>query len=165
MRKRQKMRREGERRDVFERYIGEIAKALNAITGEDARKIYDALLQQARTKTAVADQELDEDGKVVADDDDSFDDDGVIVVSSAIAPIEKEAPLAAPVFLEAKSKSTKPVDTKRDAKAVAPSTPKLPPSKRSAPAIITKKDLAARASEAKPTEKKPRFDDNDPRLF
>jgi DNA topoisomerase VI subunit B len=168
LRKRQKMRREGERRDVFERYIGEIAKALNAITGEDARKIYDALLQQARTKTAVADQELDEDGKVVADDDDSFDDDGVIVVSSAIAPIEKEAPLAAPVFLEAKSKSTKPVDMKRDAKAVAPS-------KRSAPAIITKKDLAARASEAKPTAKKPtekkptekklRFDDNDPRLF
>jgi hypothetical protein len=72
------------------------------------------------------------------------------------------------VFLEAKSKSTKPVDMKRDAKAVAPS-------KRSAPAIITKKDLAARASEAKPTAKKPtdkkptekklRFDDNDPRLF
>ena len=54
LRKRQKMRRESERRDVFERYIGEISKALNAITGEDTRRLYDALLEQARKKTAVA---------------------------------------------------------------------------------------------------------------
>jgi hypothetical protein len=81
LRKRQKMRREGERRDVFERYIGEIAKALNAITGEDAREALRRAAragaqEDARSPTSM----LDEDGKVVKDEDDDFDEDGVIVV-------------------------------------------------------------------------------------
>ncbi|MDZ4753909.1 MAG: DNA topoisomerase VI subunit B [Phycisphaerae bacterium] len=84
LRKRQKMRREGERRDVFEKYIGEISKAVHAINGTDAKKLYDVLLAQARERTAVADQLLDEDGKVVRND--PIDDDGVIVVESAAAP-------------------------------------------------------------------------------
>jgi hypothetical protein len=42
LRKRAKMKREGERRDVFQKYIGEIAKAINAINGADAKKLYDA---------------------------------------------------------------------------------------------------------------------------
>ncbi len=83
LRKRQKMRREGERRDVFERYIGEIAQAIHALNGSDTKKLYDVLLAQARVRTAVADQMLDEDGKVVRSD--PIDDEGVIVVTSAIA--------------------------------------------------------------------------------
>jgi DNA topoisomerase-6 subunit B len=89
LRKRQKMRREGERRDVFERYIGEIAKAVNAINGTDAKTLYDALLAQARRRTAIADLELDEDGKAIKHEDPA-DQDGVIIVpvpgSAAIAP-------------------------------------------------------------------------------
>jgi DNA topoisomerase-6 subunit B len=92
LRKRQRMRREGERRDVFERYIGEIAKAINDITGEDAKKVYDALLKQAKARTAVADQVLDEDGKVMRDDPAEVE--GVIVVPEAIAPVAG-APAAA----------------------------------------------------------------------
>ncbi len=80
LRKRQKMRREGERRDVFERYIGEIAKAINAINGADAKKLYDKLLEQARERTAVADQQLDEDGKVVREEEPDID--GVIIVGA-----------------------------------------------------------------------------------
>ncbi len=38
------MKRQGERRDVFERHIGEISKAVNAINGTDAKRLYDALL-------------------------------------------------------------------------------------------------------------------------
>ncbi len=95
LRKRLRMRRESERRDVFERYIGEIAKALNAITGVEARKVYDALLEQARARTAVADQELDEDGKVVRDE--APDDDGVVIVPEAIAPAPGVAAASAPV--------------------------------------------------------------------
>jgi len=109
LRKRQRMRREGERRDVFERYIGEISKAVHAIAGTDARKLYDALLTQARERTAVADQVLDEDGKVVKDE--PMDEDGVIVVPSAIAPIEGLAPAtpeAPPEAKPARSKSAKP---------------------------------------------------------
>ena len=48
LRKRQKMQREAARRDVFERYIGEISKAVNAINGTDAKKLYDALLKEAQ---------------------------------------------------------------------------------------------------------------------
>lgn len=84
LRKRLKMRRESERRDIFERYIGEISQAVNAINGTDAKKLYDALLNQARKRTAIADMQLDEDGKVLKDEDPA-DQDGVIVVESAKA--------------------------------------------------------------------------------
>lgn len=80
LRKRAKMKREGERRDVFQKYIGEIAKACNAITGADAKKLYDALLAQARSKTAIADVELDDEGKAMKDD--PSDQDGVIIVDA-----------------------------------------------------------------------------------
>ena len=65
LRKRLKMRREGERRDVFQKYIGEIAKAVSAINGADPAKLFDALLAQARERTAVADIELDDEGRAV----------------------------------------------------------------------------------------------------
>ncbi|MCC6322321.1 MAG: DNA topoisomerase VI subunit B [Phycisphaerales bacterium] len=79
MRKRLKMRREAERRDVFERYIGEISKAVNAINGTDTRKLFDALLAQAKKRTAIADLRLDEDGKKVKEEDPA-DQEGVIIV-------------------------------------------------------------------------------------
>jgi DNA topoisomerase-6 subunit B len=162
LRKRQKMRREGERRDVFERYIGEIAKALNAITGEDAKRIYDALLEQARRKTAVADQQLDEDGKVVKEDEDDDFGEGVIVVESAIAPVETAAPIAPPVFDAPKSKGAK---ESRPAKPEKPAKAEKPAAK-GAPAIVTKKDLSSRAeTEPKPAPKKKPFNEDDPRLF
>ena len=175
LRKRQKMRRESERRDVFERYIGEIAKSLNAITNEDAKRLYDALLEQARKKTAVADQHLDEDGKVVREEEDDFDDDGVILVPTAIAPIEQSAPIA-PISFE-------PVESKSSAAKKPPSSKSAPKTTekqaaKAAPAIVTKKDLSARSEEkssgtSKPatssksagsTANKP-FEDDDPRLF
>ncbi len=82
LRKRAKMRRESERRDVFERYIGEISQAINALTGVETKKLYDALLAQARKRTAIADLQLDEDGKAVKDEDPA-DSEGVIIVESA----------------------------------------------------------------------------------
>ncbi|MCC6426353.1 MAG: DNA topoisomerase VI subunit B [Phycisphaerales bacterium] len=81
LKKRAKMRRESERRDVFQKYIGEIAKAASAITGVDGKKFYEALLAQAKEKTAIADLQLDEDGKAIRDgDEDPADQDGVIIV-------------------------------------------------------------------------------------
>jgi len=163
LRKRQKMRREGERRDVFARYIGEIAKALNAITGEDARKLYEALLEQARQKTAVADQELDEDGKVKKQAEEPLDDDGVIIVASAIAPIEEAAPTA-------------PIDFDEPSKAMPAARgkggePDPKHAKRSKTAIRTKKDLASERPSGKSATKDTGktaakgFTDDDPRLF
>jgi len=93
LRKRQKMQRETARRDVFERYIGEIAKAINAINGTDAKKLYDALLAEARKRTAIADAELDEEGKTVKKDENEElkNDEGVIMVESRAAHLAQAA--------------------------------------------------------------------------
>ena len=96
LRKRAKMKREGERRDVFQKYIGEIAKAVSAINNVDTKKLYEALLDQARKKTAIADLELDEDGKAVKEEDPA-DQEGVIVVASESTmpvPADSDAPPA-----------------------------------------------------------------------
>ncbi len=91
LRKRAKMKREGQRRDVFERYIGEIAKAAHEITGEDAKKIYDVLLAQAKKRTAIADQQLDDEGKRVKDD--PADLEGVLVIEPTPGD-DPDAPVA-----------------------------------------------------------------------
>jgi DNA topoisomerase-6 subunit B len=89
LRKRQKMQREAARRDVFERYIGEISKAVNAINGTDAKKLYDALLKEARKRTAIADAQLDEEGKTIKRGEDEVEalkkDEGVVLVESRAA--------------------------------------------------------------------------------
>ncbi len=94
LRKRQKMNREAARRDVFERYIGEIAKAINAINGTDTKELYDALLAEARKRTAIADAELDEEGRVLKKKDEHEDlkaDETVVLVESRAAHLNGSA--------------------------------------------------------------------------
>ncbi len=89
VRRRQRMKRESEKRDVFERYIGEIAKSCEALTGTQAAQVYDALLKQAKRRTEIADAVLDEDGKIIAFADGNGrldDDDGVIIVDPSGEP-------------------------------------------------------------------------------
>jgi DNA topoisomerase VI subunit B len=83
LRKRARMKREGERRDIFERYIGEIAQAVSAVNGTDAKALYEALQKQAKRRTALADQQLDDQGRKVAEEDPA-DQEGVIVVPDAL---------------------------------------------------------------------------------
>lgn len=88
LRRRKRMRREAERRNIFERYIGEIAQACEAITGAEAEAVYEALLKQAQRRTAEADQVLDDEGNVVDDGGRLKNDDDVVIVEerqSAIA--------------------------------------------------------------------------------
>jgi DNA topoisomerase-6 subunit B len=80
LRKRQAMARQAERRDVFERYIGEIATAVHSITGDNAKALYEALLKQARKRTAMADAQLDEEGRTIKAEEELKNDDGVILV-------------------------------------------------------------------------------------
>ncbi len=82
LRKRQAMARQAERRDVFERYIGEIAKAVNSINGEDTKKLYEVLLAQAKKRTAIADAKLDEEGKVIKAEEELKNDDSVVMVEA-----------------------------------------------------------------------------------
>ena len=81
------------RRDVFERYIGEIAKSINAINGTDTKKLYEALLKEAKKRTAIADAKLDEEGKMLKKDEteDLKKDEGVVMVESRAAHLGQEA--------------------------------------------------------------------------
>lgn len=119
LRKRQKMRREAERRDVFERYIGEVTKAISAITGDDPKKLYDALLSQAKERTAVADLRLDEEGKAIKEMAEAADEDGVIIVESAMPKLD--APRRAD---EAEDEQAPPPKRSRQPRAAA--KPKAP---------------------------------------
>ena len=103
IRRRQRMKRDAQKRDVFERYIGEIAKACNHLTGTDTKTLYDALLKQARRRTEIADAQLDDEGKFIKDDhgrlakaDDIIivDDDGVVQIQPADDSITEAKPRA-----------------------------------------------------------------------
>jgi len=112
LRKRQKMQRQAARRDVFERYIGEISQSIEAINGADAKKLYNKLLEEARKRTAIADAQLDEEGKTIkADETEELkNDDGVVMVESRVANLpgeEKvEEPKDSPIPRKSKKKST-----------------------------------------------------------
>lgn len=78
--RRKKMAREGERRSAFLRYIGEISKVCASITGGRPEPLYEALMKQARGKTADVDLVLDDEGKVVDDGGRLAKDDDVVIV-------------------------------------------------------------------------------------
>ena len=64
--RRKRVRQEGERREIFLRYLGEVAHAVATIKdyGDRPRKhLYGRLVDVAKRKTAVADTQLKDDGK------------------------------------------------------------------------------------------------------
>lgn len=69
LRRRLRVRHEGERRNLFLRYIGEVATAVSRVNGADRKKLYDQLLEVAKKCTAEADVELDERGKPLEEED------------------------------------------------------------------------------------------------
>jgi len=86
LRRRKRMKRESERRSIFERYIGEISKGCEAITGADAREIFEALMKQAENKTAEADQILDDEGRIVDDNGHLGKDEDVVIIDDRRDP-------------------------------------------------------------------------------
>jgi DNA topoisomerase-6 subunit B len=68
LRRRRKVKHEGERRSIFLRYLREVATATSAINQTDGDKLYEQLLAVARKKTAEADVELDDRGRAIAED-------------------------------------------------------------------------------------------------
>ena len=63
--RRRRMKHEGERRNIFLRYLGEVATAVNRVNGTDRQKLYDQLLLLANKKTAEADVKLDDRGRPI----------------------------------------------------------------------------------------------------
>jgi DNA topoisomerase-6 subunit B len=142
LRKRARMKREGQRRDVFQKYIGEIARAAGALTGTDPKRLYDALLEQARARTAAADLELDEEGREIRDE--SPDNaDGVLIVEADPATPPSPPPAEPPATTPPRAGSKTPGTggkrkTRASAKKKNPEpgskAPPLPPTSTPAPA-------------------------------
>ncbi len=65
LRRRLKVKQEGERRNIFLRYLGEVATAVSDINNADRKKLYEQLLLVAKKKTATADAKFNERGEFV----------------------------------------------------------------------------------------------------
>ena len=85
LRRRKKVKHEGERRNLFLRYVGEVATAVSRINQADRDKLYQQLLALAKKKTAEADVELDDRGRPIEEDDD-FGEHVLIVEPAGVTP-------------------------------------------------------------------------------
>lgn len=79
LRRRKRVKQEGERRNIFLRYLGEVARAVSEINGADAEQLYSNLLQVARRKTAEADSRFDDRGQRITPGDANYGDNVLIV--------------------------------------------------------------------------------------
>ncbi|MDR0337895.1 MAG: DNA topoisomerase VI subunit B [Planctomycetaceae bacterium] len=82
MKRREKVKHEGERRSIFLRYLSEVAHAVSSVNGSKQQEIYEALVEIAKKKTAVADVQLGEDGQPVEENELDFGDHVLIVSDS-----------------------------------------------------------------------------------
>jgi len=80
LRRRQKVAQEGERRNIFLRYLGEVATAVSEINSADPKKLYDQLLAVAKKKTSTADVKMDERGRVIEEELELEKDPSVLIV-------------------------------------------------------------------------------------
>lgn len=69
VRKRLKVKQQGDRRQIFLRYLGEVAGAVSEINAVDRGALYDQLVAVAKKRTSDADMKLDERGKAIKDEE------------------------------------------------------------------------------------------------
>ncbi|HEX2971538.1 MAG TPA: hypothetical protein VHP11_04360, partial [Tepidisphaeraceae bacterium] len=99
IRRRQRIAREGQRRHIFEKYIGEVVMACEKMTKCDPKKLYEDLQAVAKSRTVTADMQFDENGNPLksAPNNGRLDsDENVVVVESnasdaAVAVTDGEA--------------------------------------------------------------------------
>jgi len=117
IRRRERMKRDAQKRDVFERYIGEISKACHHLTGTDTQELYDALLAQAKRRTEIADAQLDDEGNFIKDPAGKLAKaEDVIILTDTDSAIEPDSSTDAKPVLKKKriaKKSTKKRTTKK----------------------------------------------------
>ncbi len=80
MRRRQRVKQEGERRSIFLRYLGEVAGAVSNINGASRDDLYQQLLRVAKRKTSEADVKLDDRGRPIEDHEAADYGDNVLIV-------------------------------------------------------------------------------------
>lgn len=69
LRRRKKVKQEGERRSVFLRYLNEVATAVSTVNGVDRDELYLQLVKVAKRKTAEADVKYDDRGRKIDEED------------------------------------------------------------------------------------------------
>lgn len=96
LRRRLKVKQEGERRNIFLRYLGEVATAVSDIHGADRDQLYDDLVELAKQKTAEADVVLDDRGRVSEDggDEEAVDYGGGVLIVGDEPPRLSASPSA-----------------------------------------------------------------------
>ncbi len=91
LRKRQRMKREGERRGIFARYMGETVLALEKIDPSlDATVLLEQFKDVAKKHTKDADLELNEDGKPIHKPIEDDFDDTVVIVEDDVAGLSDD---------------------------------------------------------------------------
>lgn len=115
LRRRSNIQQEGERRNIFLRYLGEVATAVSDISGANRKKLYEELLKVAQRKTKEADTKLDKHGKRIEEDE--LDADNVLIVersSNGVASLAANGTSRQGVlFPEEEAKPQKPARKKR----------------------------------------------------
>ena len=92
--RRKRVHQEGQRREIFLRYLGEVAHAVATIKeyGDRPRKdLYGRLVDVAKKKTAVADTQLNGEGKKREDAAEEFGE-NVLIVNPEETPGETASP-------------------------------------------------------------------------
>ncbi|MBN2218150.1 MAG: DNA topoisomerase VI subunit B [Pirellulales bacterium] len=69
LRRRRRVKHEGERRNLFLRYLGEVARATSQINQADQKWLHDQLLAVAKHRTAQADVKLDDRGRPIDEEE------------------------------------------------------------------------------------------------
>jgi len=69
LRRRHRVKHEGQRREIFLRYLKEVSGAVSRINGADREKLYEQLLDVAKKRTTEADMKLDDRGRRVEEAD------------------------------------------------------------------------------------------------
>jgi DNA topoisomerase-6 subunit B len=91
LRRRNRVRQESERRNIFLRYLGEVAEAVSVMNGTSKQGLYDQLLKVAKRRTAEADLKLDDRGRRIEESDAEFGD-NVLIVEPGEMPLINRTP-------------------------------------------------------------------------
>jgi DNA topoisomerase-6 subunit B len=80
LRRRNRVKQEGQRRQIFLRYLGEVARAVSEINHVDKEKLYQRLLELAKKRTLEADVRLDDRGRPIEEEEEIDFGDNVLIV-------------------------------------------------------------------------------------
>jgi DNA topoisomerase-6 subunit B len=95
VRKRLKVKQQSDRRQIFLRYLGEVATAVSEINAVDRAALYEQLLSVAKKRTADADVKLDDRGRPIEDVEELSKAENVLIVDPTEAPATiNRAPIA-----------------------------------------------------------------------